>query len=256
MRLSLNFAAYNMHINIENIVSMKKSLFLTLFLTLSIVASSFSQNPFNSSASTSEAKPDFLRDRLFVDVFHSFWMGAPEKTNIHKKLHPGFNLGMMFDIKQNKKGAFSFGLGVGFTYHTQYSDALFKQDDDGVLRYYTLPDSSFHHKMNYFSCNIPLEFRYRHQKSGFKATLGVRIGLVAELSERYKGYNYNDPSLKDLDYKIGKLPDKTKYHFDVYVRVGWKYFSAYCSYQLTPLFLDGTGPKMMPLSLGFTYTLF
>jgi hypothetical protein len=212
------------------------------------------QNPLKNT--TTPEKPEFLRDRLFVDVFHTFWMGAPKETNIYKKLQPGFNVGLMFDIKQNKKAPFSFGLGVGFTYYTQYSDALFKKDADGVLRMYTLPDSSFRHKMNYFSCNIPLELRYRHQKSGFKVSLGVRIGLIAEISERYNGTNIDDPTADKWNYKVFKLPNKTKYNFDVYMRMGWKYFSVYYSYQLTPVFEKGLGPNMAPMSLGFTFTLF
>lgn len=235
-------------------ISMRKTVSLALLLLLA-VTTVFAQNPAGKPTSD---RPEFLRDRLFVDVFHTLWMGAPASKDIKvmTKFNPGFNIGMMFDIKQNKKAPFSFGLGVGFTYHTQYSEALLKKGNDGVLRYYALPDSSFHHKLNYFTCNIPLEFRYRHQKSGFKISLGVRIGLVAEISERYKGENIDNPDGDDWNYKLHNVGDKTKYHFDIYLRTGWKYFSAYCSYQLTPVFLDGTGPKMMPLSIGFTYTLF
>ncbi|MDL2297059.1 hypothetical protein LJC68_06045 [Bacteroidales bacterium OttesenSCG-928-B11] len=232
---------------------MKKITIFTLLLIFTFATTSFAQDA--PGKPTEPEKPDFLKDRLFIDVFHSFWIDAP-KTATAKKFNPGFNIGMVFDFKQNKKAPFSFGLGVGFTYHTQYSDALFKKGNDDVLRYYNLPDSSFHHKMNYFSCNIPLEFRYRHQKSGFKATLGVRIGLVAEISERYKGCNIDDPSAADWNFKNYNLPNKMKYHFDVYARIGWKYFSVYYSYQLTPVFQEGLGPKMAPMSIGFTYTLF
>jgi hypothetical protein len=197
-----------------------------------------------------------IKDRLLIDVFHSFWLGVPKGVNVNT-IHPGFNISALWDFKQKKEGLFSFGLGLGTTFYTQYSNAQLSQDADQIMRYhiYQINDSVYKkNKLNCLNFNVPLEFRIRHQ-SGFKFTLGVRIGLIAELSRRYKGNNPNGDGTQ-INIKSFEIYNKQKYHFDVYMRTGWKYVSVYYCWQLTSFFVQGEGPKITPMSLGFTWNLF
>ena len=242
---------------------MKKT---TLLLALLLVSFCFtltaqtSETPAQPSEPIvkNEDRPEIIRDRLVVDVFHSFWLGAPEQINTNK-LHPGFNLSLMWDFKQNKKGPISFGLGLGVTYHSQFSDAQLRYNvTDDVTRYSVLPlakDSIKFNRMDYISCNIPIEFRYRNQKNGFKFTIGARVGLIAEISQTYKGIN-PDVVGNQIKVKSFEKENKQPFNFDAYMRMGWKNVSFYYSYQVTKLYQKDKGPQMNPMSIGVTWNIF
>jgi len=202
---------------------------------------------------------EVFRDRLIVDVFHSFWMNVP--NTVTNKFNPGFNIAVLWDFKATKKSPISFGLGLGCTYHTQFSNAQLRFDNaKGITKYYVLPESIVHkdslklNRMTYINCNIPLEFRYRH-KCGFKLTVGVRLGLVAEISQRYKGKNIEGGTTTD-NYKYFLKTDRQKVNFDAYFRCGWKFVAIYYSYQVNKLYNEGKGPAVNPMSLGISLSLF
>jgi hypothetical protein len=202
---------------------------------------------------------EVFRDRLIVDVFHSFWMNKP--STVTQKFNPGFNVAVLWDVKTTKNSPISFGLGVGCIFQTQFSNAQLRYDQTAKLnKYYILPESVIKkdslklNRMTYINCNIPLEFRYRH-KNGFKFTVGARLGLIAELSQRYKGQNIEGTGTSE-NYKYFLKTGRQNVNFDVYIRAGWKFVGIYYSYQVTKLFTDGKGPAVNPMSLGISLSLF
>ena len=204
-----------------------------------------------------EYKPLVVRDRLVFDIYHSFWMGTPSQGNF-MKFDPGFNVSAMWDFMLPQAKSISFGLGVGFTYYTQYSNCLLKYvRDDDVSRYFILPEDLEykHSRVAYMNCNIPIEIRYRHP-CGFKLDVGVHVGLVAGLSYKYKGPHYNGVDGDYLNYKDLDFYNKQKFSADVYLRMGWKAFGVYYSYQLNKVFETSKGPAMNPMSLGISIALF
>jgi len=235
---------------------MKKTTLLLALLLVSFYSTLTAQT--SETPTQNEERPEVIRDRLVIDVFHSFWMRTPKEINT-KKMHPGFNLSLMWDFKQNRKGSVSFGLGLGVTYHSQFSDAQLRYNAaDDVTRYAVLPlakDSIKFNRMDYISCNIPLEFRYRNQSNGFKFTIGVRVGLIAEVSQTYKGVN---PDLAGNQIKIKSFEAKNKqpFNFDAYMRMGWKHVSFYYSYQVTNIYQKEKGPQMSPMSVGVSWNIF
>jgi len=204
----------------------------------------------------SEERPEVIRDRLMLDVFHAFWFGMPKEVKSNK-FNPGFNVSVMWDFKNHPKKPISFGLGLGVTYYSQFTDAILQYDAaKNRMRYYVLPTDTMAklNRTTYINCNLPLEFRYRNS-NGFKFSIGVRVGITAEISHRYKGPNYNGSNTL-LDYKDLDFHNKNKFNFDTYFRMGWKYVSFYYCYQVTPLFEKDKGPRIMPMSLGVTWNLF
>lgn len=236
---------------------MHKKLFLLVMMAFLGFQSLSAQNdvtPYTASKDVEE-KPVVFRDRLVMDIFHSFWMGMPSQVD-YMKFDPGFNISAMWDF-QIKKKPLSFGLGVGVTYHTQYSNALLLYDKaNDIMKYNILPSSVKYNllKMNYLSVNIPLEFRYRHE-CGFKFSVGARVGLVAEVSQKYKGQDYTTAS-DTMMVKNLRMEHKLKYNVDVYTRIGWKFVDVYYSFQATPLFEAGKGPKIYPMSVGISLSIF
>ena len=198
---------------------------------------------------------EVFRDRLIVDVFHSFWFSAPK--GVTQKFNPGFNVAVLWDFKATKKSPISFGLGLGCTYHTQFSNAQLRYDNTlEITKYNILPDviKPKLNRITYINCNIPFEFRYRH-KNGFKITAGARLGLIAEISQRYKGDNIEGNGTSE-NYKYFLKTGRQNINFDVYFRCGWKFVGIYYSYQVNRLFNEGKGPAVNPMSLGISLSLF
>lgn len=244
---------------------MKRTLLLVvLFMvsTLQMVVAQSSDDK-NTSGSTSvpvekkdAERVEIFRDRLMVDVFHTFWMGMPSQVN-HNKFHPGFNVSMMWDFRISPNSPISFGLGLGTSYYTQFSNAMLQYDSiPDVMRYSLLPGDVEYdlNRMTYINCHIPLEFRYRHS-NGFKFTIGARLGLIAEISHRYKGPNLSGTGAEQ-NFKNFEVFNKQKYNFDIFMRCGWKFVSVYYSYQVNKLFESGKGPKINPMSLGISFSIF
>lgn len=200
-------------------------------------------------------KPVIIRDRFMFDIFQTFWVGAPVKIN-PMKFNPGFNISAMWDFKLPNKSPLSFGLGLGFTYYTQFSDAVFKANTSNVMQYFVIPEEiDFStNKITYANINIPLEFRYRHS-NGFKISAGVRLGLTTGISYRYKGLDPSGTGVK-LNYKSFEIYNKEKFNFDVYLRTGWKAVGIYACYQVTHLFQPAKGPQINPFSVGLTVNFF
>ena len=214
-----------------------------------------SETPYTTPKDTANEPLVVFRDRLVMDIYHTFWMNMPVEVN-HLKFDPGFTVSAIWDFKIKKK-PIAVGLGVGVSYYTQFSNALLRYDKaSGIMKYYILPTDLKYNllKMNYLNVNIPLEFRYRHP-NGFKFSVGVRAGLVCEVSQKYKGTDPATPSDTAM-YKNLLVMHKTKYNIDVYTRIGWKFIDLYYCFQPTPLFADAKGPKIYPMSLGISVSIF
>jgi len=203
-----------------------------------------------------ETSVEIFRDRMLIDVYQSFWLGMPSNV-ASMKFNPGFSTSIVWDIKRAPKSPFSFGIGGGILYHSQNSDAVLKYNPlTGKTMYniVSMSDSINICRMNTWSLYVPLEFRYRHS-SGFKFTLGVRLGYIVGLSQRYKGDDLTGRN-QIVDYTDYQILNKMNYNFDVYARIGWKGLGLYYSYQVTSMFKDGLGPKINPMTVGISVSPF
>ena len=199
---------------------------------------------------------EIFRDRLIVDIFHAFWLGMPKEVNSNK-FHPGVSVSALWDFKLPNKGPISFGLGLGISYYSQYTNALLQiSSPDRIMQYNLIAsvDTFKFARLNYINGYIPFEFRFRH-KSGFKLTVGARVGLVAEVSQNYKG-NLPGHSQTPTHYKTFDIINKQKFNCDVYMRIGWKFVNVYYSYQINKLFEKDKGPQISPMAVGISLSIF
>ena len=228
---------------------------MLLLCAVPMLTAQTSETPYTTPKDTADEPLVVFRDRLIMDIYHTFWMNMPVEVN-HLKFDPGFTVSAIWDFKIKKK-PLAVGLGVGVSYYTQFSNALLRYDAaSDIMKYYILPTDLKYNllKMNYLNVNIPLEFRYRHP-NGFKFSVGVRAGLICEISQKYKG---SDPAIPadTAMYKNLLIKNKMKYNIDVYTRIGWKFVDLYYCFQPTPLFADSKGPKIYPMSLGISLSIF
>mgnify|MGYP003292999002 CR=1 FL=1 len=169
------------------------SLSLIFVVGMQMMFAQTPETPYTGKENDGDKKPVVFRDRLIMDIYHTFWMGMPQEVK-HLKFDPGFTVSGIWDFKIKQK-PIALGLGVGISYYTQYSNALLQYDKMAdMMRYELLPEnvSCKLLKLNYLNVNIPLEFRYRNE-NGFKFTVGARAGLICEVSQKYKGQNPASP---------------------------------------------------------------
>ncbi|MDR1792147.1 MAG: hypothetical protein LBR36_01685 [Bacteroidales bacterium] len=208
------------------------------------------------------AKHLLFKDRVFVDIFSSYWLGV-DKDITQKVVNMGCNAAIMFDIPVKKGKPFSFGLGVGVTNQNLHSDALWKIDNaDGgktIAQECPVADSAFKSNLSFTYVHIPLEFRFFH-KSGFKMSVGVRVGLMADIHSKYFGpYIHEDGTVstdEKQQIKDYNIPNRTKIPIEVTFRTGWKFVSLNASYMITPMFKKGDGPQVHPISFGITINIY
>lgn len=246
-------------------LTMKRKIGITITLLFVILSTSVAQNlldgknyerPKTDSLPKVE-KVEIFRDRMVIDVFHSFWLGMPAAVNSNK-FNPGVNVSILWDIKKKAQSPFSFGIGAGVNYHTQKSNAIIGIDSrNWITQYNILPQLDTAYKicrLDIVSLYIPLEFRYRHD-SGFKFSIGARLGSIVSVAQRYRGKDLSGKN-QMVDYKDYQIFNKMKYHFDFYARIGWEGLGIFYSYQLTPLFESGKGPQVSPMSIGISISPF
>lgn len=234
---------------------MKKVVFVILICLFQFYGIDFAMGQTKLPSPKQEEKPVIIRDRFMFDFHHSFWMNAPQRI-MPQKFNPGFTLSGMWDFLLPHKSPISFGLGVGFSYYTLYSDAMLKSDALRSMQFYVIPDEVTFSvsKVTYNNVNIPFEVRYRH-RSGFKFSVGMRLGLTTGISYRYKGYDPSGSGVK-INYKSYEVFNKAKFNYDIYVRTGWKAVGGYFSYQVTKLFDANKGPQIYPMTVGITVNFF
>ena len=122
-----------------------KRQFLTIvllcFCALQTLSAQTPQTPYTTPKDTAtDERPVVFRDRLIMDIYHTFWMNMPTEVS-HMKFDPGFNVSAIWDFKIKNK-PIAIGLGVGVSYYTQYSNALLRYDKESdLMKYYLLPEA-------------------------------------------------------------------------------------------------------------------
>ncbi|MDR2409430.1 MAG: PorT family protein [Bacteroidales bacterium] len=198
------------------------------------------------------ATPILFKDRIVLDFFSSIWMGVNSEIK-QKAINFGFNGAIMFDLPVKKNNPFSFGLGLGVSNHNMYSNAIWGIGDEYTTIMTPVPESIKYrrNKITFTNINIPLEFRYRHHLSGFKISVGVRVGLMADIHSKYFGAALDGRDDKDL-FKNYNILNRTKVPVEFTFKTGWKFVSVNVSYMITKMFTSEGGPQIHPISFGIT----
>lgn len=145
--------------------------------------------------------------------------------------------------------------GLGLTYNSYgiKTNSRIRSNSDSTFAT-TEPDSLFTFNRNklratYLRVPVMLEFntstdpdRTVHLAVG--AIGGLRIGSITRQIYEVEGQKFNDRVRSDFNLRTFTL--------DAAVRVGYRNFTLWANYGLTPLFEEGKGPEVYPLSVGLT----
>lgn len=231
---------------------MKKALFTLIALVIS--ATSFAQLIANKT------------DKKFTfgfDLFSDFQLAPSDNWDPR-----GFNQGVSFALTYNfplgesKKHTVSIGAGMSSHNYFSYTRIL-NPYTNGDLEYkdYRDVENFKRFKVNPTYGEIPLELRFRI-KDAVKIGVGFKVGIMIATKTKFVGPDDEEGTLTDgsgvmVHEKLCYISNVERLAYSATLRVGWKWLSAFASYQFSPVFSVGhNAPVFHPLSVGLSFAPF
>lgn len=225
-----------------------KKLFFTLGLMI-VSYGVFAQDASNAAVNKAMGAATHSRDFLMIQLAYDGWSGGGSDT-ISTGLNRGFNIALMYDIPI-KKTNFSLAAGLGVSTSGIYlSDhVLDLTDASSNVPKFSKEDTYSRFKVATTYLEIPLELRYRqvadNANKGFKVGVGVKVGNLVNAHTKSKT---TIGGSKHIEKEMNKRLFNT-WRFAATARVGYGNFSLFGTYNLNPLFEDGTY-DIRPYSIG------
>ena len=227
-----------------------KRITLGIFLFLVFAFSSF-QSVKAQSLSESAMK----KVTIGLDVFTDMWMNAPTNVDI-RAIHPSANGYLTYNMGVGTSKKITFGIGLGIGNHNMYSNNGHIENIKADTITYVPVDNTLSMKRSKLSVTyleVPLELRFKG-KSGFKISLGFKLGYVIDSKEKYVGNTVaNGPTRVIKRKRISQL---NNFSYSPTFRIGYKSFNLFFSYSLGSVFRVDHGPQLHPMSMGITLTPF
>ena len=224
---------------------MKKFLFTLIALTLSVA--SFAQLIANKTDK---------KVTLGFDLFSDFQLNPSSNWDTR-----GFSQGASWAITYNfplgESSKHTVSIGAGMSHHNffSYNRILnpYSTDTLNISESYRENESFKRAKVNANYVDIPLELRFRI-KDQVKIGVGFKLGILVMAKTKYVGPDNDGTIIHEKELYIKNLE---RYNYSATLRVGWKWVSAFASYQLNPVFEVGhEAPVIHPLSVGLSFAPF
>lgn len=199
-------------------------------------------------------------DHFLLQLGYFTWNNKPDSIQT-KGLSRTFNAYFLFDFpfKTNPKWSVAIGPGIAT------DNIFFDETNVGIsantnaLVFDNVSDTNHFkkYKLTTAFLEAPVELRFTanpyENKRSIKFAVGAKVGTL--LSATVKGkelQNSADRSINDYTMK-----EKSKRFFNTTrlsgtARLGYGPFSIFASYGITPVFKEGLGPQVRPLSIGLT----
>ena len=257
--LHLNLSLTDSKIHLLHSTTFMRRIFLTV-LVLSLAGAAFAQNDTTLTQRILRPKEARSNDHFLLQLGYTTWNGKPDSINT-SGLPRSFNMYLMLDFPFKTNPHWSVALGPGIATDNIYFDKTYVgiKDNTGSVRFQNLADTNHFRKYKLATAfaELPIELRYRFNpgddRRSFKVAVGAKIGTL--LSAGVKGKDFQDKNENTLiDYT---QKEKSKQFFNrtrlsVMGRVGYGHFTLFAAYSITPLFKEGQGPVVRPLTFGLT----
>lgn len=197
-----------------------------------------------------------------VDLFTDIWLYddfdpllPPSFT--FRTINQGVTVFVMYNF-QIAQSLNSFSIGLDIRNHNMYSNSVIKDIKADSIIYELITKDYRRSKVNVTYIDLPVELKLRNDK-GFKLGVGLKVGYKIGSKEKYVG-NRTVPGVPtdntNVNIKSAKIAQLEDWVFGATLRIGYKWFSAFGYYQFTPIYIQGRGPKLTPISVGITITPF
>lgn len=232
-------------------------------LALFLVSFAFAQDTrMTIDSAIKKAKPssDRSNDHFLVQLGYTSWTSKPD--SIHTNGLPRtFNMYLMLDFPFKTDPHWSVAIGPGIATDNIFFSKTYVglKDATTTVRFQNLADTSHFKKYKLATAYLeaPIELRYRFNpnddRKSVKIALGAKIGTL--LNAHVKGKDFVDKNGTSIDAYIQKENSKrflNKNRLSVMGRVGIGHYTLFASYAITPVFKDGAGPQVRPLTIGLT----
>lgn len=237
---------------------MRKFLVVSLLV---FIASSVSAQV--DSTPTARVKPPMVapsKDHFMIQLGALSWQGKPDSIRTGG-LSRTFNMYVMLDFPFKTNPHFSVAIGPGIATDHFFLDRMNARITDvaSSVRFQNLSDTTHFKKFKVSTAyaEAPVELRYAfnpdRNANSIKIAVGAKVGTL--LSAWTKGKTLEDRNGNSVNAYTEK--EKSKRFFNsnrlsLMGRVGWGNFSVFGSYAVTPVFKEGAGPKVQPLTIGLT----
>jgi hypothetical protein len=217
----------------------------------------------NDTAARKTVKPGTAvkgGDHFLIQLGGFSWSNRPDSIKT-KGLSRTFNMYFLFDFPFKTNPKFSVAIGPGIA----TDHIFFDETNVGIAAntpavvFDNVSDTNHFkkYKLTTAFAEVPVELRftadpYNHNRS-VKIALGAKVGTL--LTAVVKGKELQNSA--DRTVNNYTMKEKSKRFFNttrlsLSGRVGYGPFSLFASYGITPVFKEGLGPQVRPLSVGLT----
>ena len=184
-----------------------------------------------------------------VGMFSDIWMQVPDGMKT-RTINQGFNVFATYNLPFGKSN-FSFAIGLGINIHNLYWNYMFKGSDDS-LQFTPIPDTLGYKrsKLTLPYLELPIEFRLK-TRSKVSVAIGFKVGYMIYAHSKFVGDDYLFKTNSTLKYNVQNIQNIERFSYGPTLRVGYKWFNLNASCALSPIFSNGKGPDMYPISVGF-----
>lgn len=224
-----------------------------MLLTFLSAAPAFAQTESAPRADAASAITKPSRDFVMLQFTYDSWAQVPDSVKIGG-FGRGFNGYLCYDFPI-QKSHFSFAAGIGIgTSNIYFQDQELRLTDTGARgSQVSFQKESYDYKKYKLTTaylEAPFELRYygniQNRNRGFKAAVGLRAGTLV-------GAHTKDSRTVEGTKVVEKVNTKRyldKWRFSATARIGWGNFTLFGAYNLNTLFKEGSGPGVVPYSIG------
>ena len=228
---------------------------------LAICLAHFSFAQKDSSVVTQYARKSNERmsnDHLMLQLGHTIWTGKPDSINT-KGWSRSFAAYIMMDFPFKTNPHWSVALGPGISADNQFFDKMVVdiKSTGPSIPFIDVQDTSHFKKFKISTAflELPIEMRYSFNpyddKNSVKIAIGAKIGTMVGAHTKGKILqDKNDNTVNDYIIKENTKRFFNRNRLSVMARLGFGHFTLFGTYAITPLFKDGNGPKINPLTVG------
>ena len=199
-------------------------------------------------------------DHFVLQLGHTMWTGIPDSIKT-KGFSRSFNMYLMMDFPFKTNPHWSVAIGPGISTDNIFFDKMTVgiKDNTPAVRFNNVADTTHFKKYKLATAYLeaPVELRYRFNPDNDRRSVKIAVGakIATLVNAHVKGKELQDKNNNTLiDYTMKESSKQffNRTRLSVMGRVGFGHFSAFASYSVTPLFKEGEGPVVRPLTIGLT----
>lgn len=199
-------------------------------------------------------------DHFLIQFGYLNWTSKPDSIRTKGFPH-SFNVYVMLNFPFKTDPHWSVAMGPGVSSDHMYFDKMFPgiKDPTATLQFNDVSDTVHFKKVKLATAfaELPVELRYRfnpdNDKGSVKLALGVKVGTLLNAHIRAVDLqDKNDNTTNPYTLKEASSRFFNKVRLSTTARVGIGRLSLFGAYSITPLFKEGQGPVVRPLTFGLT----